>query len=99
MPIAHAEGRYVHPDPDALEASGRVIFRYCDGAGGHDEGANPNGSMRYIAGICNPRGNVVGLMPHPERAAEALLGSADGLMLFESLRAHLAGDGRAQGRA
>jgi phosphoribosylformylglycinamidine synthase len=74
MSIAHAEGRYVHPDVDALEAEGRVVFRYCSADGGVTEAANPNGSTRNIAGICNAAGNVVGLMPHPERACEALLG-------------------------
>jgi phosphoribosylformylglycinamidine synthase len=94
VPIAHAEGRYVHPDVAALEREGRVVFRYCDAGGGETEAANPNGSLANIAGICNARGNVVGLMPHPERASEALLGSADGRMLFESLLAHLEGKGR-----
>ena len=94
VPIAHAEGRFLHPDLPALEQSGRVVFRYCDAAGGVTDAANPNGSMRNIAGICNARGNVVGLMPHPERASESILGSADGRLVFESLRAHLEGKGR-----
>jgi phosphoribosylformylglycinamidine synthase subunit PurQ / glutaminase len=94
VPIAHAEGRYVHPDVERLEREGRVVFRYCDAGGGETERANPNGSMRNIAGICNARGNVVGLMPHPERASEGVLGSDDGRMVFESLRAHLEGKGR-----
>jgi phosphoribosylformylglycinamidine synthase len=93
MPIAHAEGRYLHPDLPALEASGRILFRYCDAGGGETEAANPNGSMANIAGICNPRGNVVGLMPHPERASEPVLGSADGRLLFESLLVYTAGSG------
>jgi phosphoribosylformylglycinamidine synthase len=80
MPIAHAEGSY-YADPatlDRLEAEGRVVFRYVGGA--------PNGSARDIAGISGgPRNNVVGLMPHPERSSEALLGGADGRRLFESL--------------
>jgi phosphoribosylformylglycinamidine synthase len=76
MPIAHADGRYHHDDPDRLEAEGKVVFRY--------EGANPNGALRGIAGVANARGNVVGLMPHPERASEPILGSADGRVLFES---------------
>lgn len=91
LPIAHAEGRFLHPDPDALEAESRVVFRYSDSGGGQVAGANPNGSLRHIAGTCNAAGNVVGLMPHPERASEAILGSADGRQLFESLRQHLAG--------
>jgi phosphoribosylformylglycinamidine synthase len=87
MPIAHAEGRFVHPDIQKLEAEGRVMFRYVDAGGGQTEAANPNGSTNNIAGICNAKGNVVGLMPHPERAAEDVLGSADGKMLFDSLLA------------
>lgn len=78
MPIAHGEGRYVADAAtlDELEAEGRVVLRYAE---------NPNGSMRDIAGVSNREGNVVGLMPHPERAAERLLGSEDGLALFRSL--------------
>ena len=84
MSIAHAEGRYTHPDPERLEGEGRVIFRYVSADGtGRD---NPNGSLRDIAGVCNAKGNVVGLMPHPERACEARLGDGgeDGRLLFES---------------
>jgi phosphoribosylformylglycinamidine synthase I len=87
LPIAHAEGRYIHPDVAQLEKEGRIVFRYSDANGGETEAANPNGSMANIAGICNARGNVVGLMPHPERASESVLGSADGKLLFESLLA------------
>jgi phosphoribosylformylglycinamidine synthase subunit PurQ / glutaminase len=93
LPIAHGEGNYF-AEPhvlDELEASGRVIFRYCDTTGAVTEAANPNGSARNIAGICNAGRNVVGLMPHPERACEPVLGSADGLLLFESVVASLAG--------
>jgi phosphoribosylformylglycinamidine synthase len=98
MPVAHAEGRFVHPDLSAVEKEGRVVFRYCDAGGGETAAANPNGSMGNVAGICNAAGNVVGLMPHPERASEPILGSADGRLLFESLRLHHAGSGaRAQG--
>jgi phosphoribosylformylglycinamidine synthase len=96
VPIAHAEGRFLHPEVEALEAEGRVVFRYVDEAGaaaGEGQPANPNGSVRGIAGIANRRGNVVGLMPHPERAAEAVLGSADGRLVFDSLAAELAGSG------
>ena len=78
MPVAHGEGRY-YDEParlDELEREGRVVFRYID---------NPNGSLRDIAGVRNEAGNVLGLMPHPERAGEPLLGSADGLLLFRSL--------------
>lgn len=76
MPIAHGDGRYHHDDPEALEREGKVVFRYVEG--------NPNGSLRDIAGVTNARGNVVGLMPHPERASEAMLGSEEGRALFES---------------
>ena len=69
----------------ALEAAGQVVFRYVNAAGEAVPGANPNGSMNNIAGITNERRNVVGLMPHPERACETALGSADGLSIFESL--------------
>jgi phosphoribosylformylglycinamidine synthase subunit PurQ / glutaminase len=87
VPIAHGEGNY-YADPDVirqLEASRRVVFRYCDGSGKVTDEANPNGSLNNIAGICNEARNVVGLMPHPERACEGSLGSADGLVLFESV--------------
>ncbi len=94
MPIAHAEGRYVHPDPEALGRAGQVVFRYVEHGGARSDAANPNGSVGAIAGICNARGNVLGLMPHPERAAEATLGSTDGRQLFEALLGHLAKDGR-----
>lgn len=89
MPIAHGEGRYTasEADLDRLEDAGQVIFRYVDSAGNPTPGANPNGSMRNIAGVCNAARNVVGLMPHPERAMEPLMGSSDGRVLFESLLA------------
>jgi phosphoribosylformylglycinamidine synthase I len=89
IPIAHAEGRYLHPNVEQLEKEGRIVFRYVDPTGGETEAANPNGSMANIAGICNARGNVVGLMPHPERASEAVLGSDDGKLLFASLLAEM----------
>jgi phosphoribosylformylglycinamidine synthase subunit PurQ / glutaminase len=81
LPIAHGEGCYYLPDEelDALEARGGVLFRYAPPEG------NPNGSLRDIAGVVNQRGNVAGLMPHPERASEALLGSDDGMLLLRSL--------------
>jgi phosphoribosylformylglycinamidine synthase len=94
MPIAHAEGRYIHPDLATVEKEGRVVFRYVDGGGAPTASANPNGSMGNVAGICNAAGNVVGLMPHPERASEEVLSSADGRMLFDSLAAMLAGSAR-----
>jgi phosphoribosylformylglycinamidine synthase subunit PurQ / glutaminase len=78
MPVKHGEGRYVHPDPDALWAGGQVLVRYCDAAGEPTESSNPNGSVANIAGVTNSAGNVAGLMPHPEHAVDALLGSTDG---------------------
>jgi phosphoribosylformylglycinamidine synthase len=95
MPIAHGEGNY-YAEPavvSELEASGRVVFRYTDARGQITDEANPNGALNSIAGICNDLRNVVGLMPHPERACEAALGSADGLVLFESVVTQLAGHG------
>ena len=92
IPIAHADGRYQCDDATfaELERTGRIAFRYCTESGGAAIGdANPNGSRADIAGIYNAQGNVLGMMPHPERASEAVLGSADGFALFESLRAHL----------
>jgi len=94
IPIAHAEGRFIHPDLAGVEKEGRVVFRYVDGGGAPTASANPNGSMGNVAGICNAAGNVVGLMPHPERASEAVLSSADGRMLFDSLAAFLEGSAR-----
>jgi phosphoribosylformylglycinamidine synthase len=87
MPIAHGEGQFVADAAtlDELESEGRVVFRYVDHDGNRTSTANPNGSQNDIAGICNEAGNVVGLMPHPERAMSALLGGADGLALFQSL--------------
>ena len=95
LPIAHGEGNYF-ADADTvatLESTGRVIFRYCDAAGQPTDEANPNGSLHGIAGICNETRNVVGLMPHPERACESPLGSRDGLILFESVVAAFADHG------
>ena len=87
VPIAHGEGRYTADEAtlDRLEGNGQVLFRYVNAAGVPDEASNPNGSMRNIAGIVSERGNVLGMMPHPERAAELEIGSADGLFLFRSL--------------
>jgi phosphoribosylformylglycinamidine synthase subunit PurQ / glutaminase len=93
VPIAHGEGNYF-ADPDVidlLESSGRVVFRYCDPNGQVTDAANPNGSLHNIAGICNEARNVVGLMPHPERACEAALGSEDGRVMFESVIGALTG--------
>jgi len=87
LPIAHGDGRYSADDEtlDRLEGEGRVVFRYAPSALEAEEAYNPNGSMRDIAGILNGAGNVLGMMPHPERAVDALLGSTDGLPLFESI--------------
>ena len=92
LPVAHAEGNYVCDDEtfDELVREDRVVFRYCDPAGGLGEPANINGSRDHIAGICSRERNVLGLMPHPERACEDLLGSSDGSPLFRSLAATLA---------
>src|SRR5207344_804296 len=92
MPIAHGEGNYYAPPETiaGLEAAGRVVFRYAAPDGSLTDAANPNGSINSIAGICNEGRNVVGLMPHPERACEAAVGSADGLVLFESVVRSLA---------
>ena len=90
VPIAHGEGNfYAAPEVIAdLEATNRVIFRYVNQHGEVIDSANPNGSINNIAGICNEARNVVGLMPHPERAVELVTGSADGRALFESVIAH-----------
>jgi phosphoribosylformylglycinamidine synthase I len=88
IPIAHGEGNYYNFSGDirALEDNGRVVFRYVDAQGRPTDAANPNGSINNIAGIINAEGNVLGMMPHPERAVEAILGSCDGLKVFESVR-------------
>jgi phosphoribosylformylglycinamidine synthase subunit PurQ / glutaminase len=87
MPIAHGEGNFYLPDPELerLFGEGQVVFRYCDARGEPTDAANPNGSARSVAGVCNAARNVVGLMPHPERACEPELGSVDGRRLFEAL--------------
>jgi phosphoribosylformylglycinamidine synthase len=92
IPIAHGEGCYFADEEtlDRVEGEGLVAFRYCTSDGTINAEANPNGAARNIAGIVNQRGNVLGMMPHPERAVDALLGSTDGLGLFRSLAAHLA---------
>jgi phosphoribosylformylglycinamidine synthase I len=86
LPIAHGEGNYFAEgaELDALEANRQVIFRYTTASGETTKEANPNGSLHHIAGICNRARNVVGLMPHPERACEPSLGSADGRVVLES---------------
>jgi phosphoribosylformylglycinamidine synthase I len=92
IPIAHAEGNYVCDAATLaeLQKDDRIIFRYCDARGNVTNAANPNGSRDNIAGVCNRARNVVGLMPHPERACEDLLGSSDGRDIFRSLAATLA---------
>jgi phosphoribosylformylglycinamidine synthase len=84
IPVKHTTGRFYAPDSelDRLEQCGQVLLRYA-------AGQNPNGSLRDIAGVRNERGNVFGLMPHPEHAVDALTGSTDGLKIFESMRAHV----------
>jgi phosphoribosylformylglycinamidine synthase I len=86
IPVKHTTGRFYAPEPELrrLEAEGQVLLRY---APGH----NPNGSMRDVAGVCNEERNVFGLMPHPEHAVDALTGSVDGLGIFESIKAEIAG--------
>ena len=91
LPISHGEGRYYADAEvlDQLEADGRVVLRYADEDGSVVPDANPNGSLHSIAGIVNERGNVLGLMPHPERAAEAEVGGTDGLRILRALDAWL----------
>ena len=87
IPIAHAEGRY-YADAETLSAlaeNDQILFTYCDENGEDTEGSNPNGTTLNIAGICNAQRNVFGMMPHPERASEDILGNTDGRLLFESL--------------
>ena len=98
VPIAHGEGCYF-ADADtlaALQAGNQILWQYCSAQGELTDDANPNGSLQNIAGVCNARRNVAGLMPHPERASEALLGSADGRLIFESMIAALEAKGLAQ---
>jgi len=93
IPIAHNEGNYFL-DQDSLrrlEEEGRIILRYCDQQGEVSEEANPNGAAGNIAGVCNEGFNVFGLMPHPERASEEILGSTDGMVIWESVMAHHGG--------
>jgi len=100
MPIAHGEGRFFlpHAELEQLEKDGLVAFRYCDASGRPTPASNPTGTLHNIAGVCNKAGNVVGLMPHPERAAEALLsplGHPDGAMVLSSLMVKTGGRRRA----
>ncbi len=93
LPIAHAEGNY-YTDPvtlSALQANAQIVFRYCDKEGNATTSSNPNGSLDNIAGIRNAKGNVLGLMPHPERCAEAIFSNQDGRRIFESMLTSLVG--------
>ena len=87
IPVSHGEGNYYADTStlDQLEAEGRVLFRYCESTGKVTQAANPNGAARNIAGITNQAGNVLGMMPHPERCCEAILGSTDGSVIFQSI--------------
>jgi phosphoribosylformylglycinamidine synthase len=86
LPISHGQGNFYADQLtlESLEQNGQVVFRYCAPDGRSSGAANPNGSLSAIAGICNRRGNVLGMMPHPERACEELLGGSDGLAIFRS---------------
>ena len=94
VPVAHGEGNFTADEEtlDMLEAEDRVVFRYVDADGEADPAASPNGSARNIAGVRNARGNVLGMMPHPERCVETVLGTADGARIFRSALAHLGAD-------
>jgi phosphoribosylformylglycinamidine synthase len=87
IPIAHGEGCYFADEEtlERLKSNNQILWQYCDASGNVTEGSNPNGSLMNIAGICNEGRNVAGLMPHPERACELLLGSDDGRWIFESI--------------
>lgn len=87
IPVAHGEGNFTAPDDTLkeIEDNAQVIFRYCDALGNISAYANPNGALHNIAGICNKKRNVLGMMPHPERACESSLGSQDGRFIFQSL--------------
>ena len=87
VPISHGEGNYYADEAtlDSMESNGQVVFRYCDPAGNVTPDANPNGSRRNIAGVTNAAGNVLGMMPHPERCCDPLMGGADGLAIFRSI--------------
>jgi phosphoribosylformylglycinamidine synthase len=95
MPISHGEGKY-HVEPGTLaemRAKNQIVFRYATSDGQVTRGANPNGSLENIAGVMNEEGTVLGMMPHPERAAESVVGGTDGLLLFQSLLGALVEDG------
>jgi phosphoribosylformylglycinamidine synthase I len=100
IPIAHGDGCYFADDAtlDRLEKNGQVLFRYCTREGAVTPEANPNGALRNIAGICNEAGNVIGMMPHPDRSSESLLGSVDGLKLWNALAQSVPSGGRGAAR-
>jgi len=87
IPVAHGEGRYYCDEAmlNQLNSNNQVLFRYCNGAGSVTNDSNPNGALENIAGICNSRRNVFGMMPHPERCSEAVLGNTDGKLIFTSI--------------
>lgn len=87
IPIAHAEGRFFAPEDELSKIihNNQVIYRYCDADGNVTQDSNPNGALENIAGVCNEGRNVFGMMPHPERAADPILGNTDGLRIFESM--------------
>ena len=87
VPVAHGEGRFYADEKtlQELKQNDQILFKYCDSDGKINEASNPNGSIENIAGICNAQRNVFGMMPHPERSAENVLGNTDGRKLFESL--------------
>jgi phosphoribosylformylglycinamidine synthase len=95
MPISHGEGKYYCDGPTlrSLKEKNQIVFRYCEEDGRITKDANPNGSLENIAGVVNEEGTVLGLMPHPERAAEKAVGGIDGLAIFHSLLASLVEDG------
>lgn len=99
LPIAHRFGNYFVDDATLaeLEERGQIVFRYCTATGELADAANPNGSRAHIAGVCNEQRNVLGMMAHPERAAEDILGNADGRLIFASIVDTLAASGRVQG--
>lgn len=101
LPIAHHEGSYFVDAATlaAMEARQQIVLRYCTPDGTISSAANPNGSVSSVAGVCNEAGNVFGLMPHPERCAEAILGGEDGLRLFHSLISHVHGAASGSGTA
>ena len=96
IPISHGEGNYYADDAtlDNMEANRQIIFRYCDADGETTPESNPNGSRRNIAGVTNRAGNVLGMMPHPERCCDPLLGGTDGLAIFQSITQSLTADAR-----